>query len=91
MSVTTTKITGVLMVGVGGQGIILSSNIHMMDAMNLLAAIHVSYELSKLERTVTDLEARLDLIEHGKPRRTPGPDDGRTAYARSTGRPPAWD
>ncbi len=47
--------------------IILSSNIHVMDAMNLLAAVHVSYELMKLERIVTELEARLDRIENGKP------------------------
>ena len=47
-----------------------SSNIHVMDAMNLLAAIHISYELTKLERVVTDLEAQLDRIENGKPRRT---------------------
>ena len=51
--------------------ITLSSGIHGMDAMNLLAAVHVSYQLKKLERTVTELEARLDWIEHGKPRRTP--------------------
>ena len=51
--------------------ITLSSNIHVMDAMNLLAAIHVSYELTKLERIISDLEARLDRIENGKPRRTP--------------------
>ena len=48
-----------------------SSNIHVMDAMNLLASIHVGYELTKLERTVTDLEARLDRIEQGKSPRTP--------------------
>jgi len=51
--------------------ITLSSNIHVMDAMNLLAAIHVSYELTKLERIISDLEARLDRIEHEKPQRTP--------------------
>jgi hypothetical protein len=47
-----------------------SSTIHVVDAMNLLAAVHISYELSKLERIVTDLEARLDRYEH-KPRRPP--------------------
>jgi len=44
-----------------------SSNIHVMDAMNLLAAVHVTHELKKLELIVTDLEAQLDRIEHGKP------------------------
>ena len=48
-----------------------SSGTHVMDAMNLLTAIHVRYELTKLERIVTDLEAQLDRIENGKPRRTP--------------------
>jgi hypothetical protein len=42
----------------------------MMDAMNLLAAIHVSYELKKLGNVVADLETRLDRYEH-TPRRTP--------------------
>jgi hypothetical protein len=42
----------------------------VVDAMNLLAAVHVSYELTKLERIVTDLETRLDRYEH-TPRRTP--------------------
>ena len=48
-----------------------SSNIHLIDTMNLLASIHVRYELTKLERVVTDLEAQLDRIENGTPRRTP--------------------
>ena len=48
-----------------------SSGIHVMDAMNLLAAVHVRYELTKLELIISDLEARLDRIEQGKPRRTP--------------------
>lgn len=47
-----------------------SGNIHVLDAMNLLAAVHVAYELSKLERLVTNLEAQLDRYDHA-PRRMP--------------------
>ena len=47
-----------------------SSTIHVVDAMNLLAAVHVSYELKKLGNVVADLEMRLDRYEH-TPQRTP--------------------
>jgi hypothetical protein len=41
-----------------------SSDIHVLDAMNLLAAVHVAYELLKLERFVTDfLEDFVELFE----------------------------
>ena len=40
-----------------------SSDVLTLDAMHLLAAVHVAYELSKLERFVTDLETRLDQYD----------------------------
>jgi cell division protein ZapA (FtsZ GTPase activity inhibitor) len=39
-----------------------SSDVLVLDAMNLLAAVHVAYELKKLERLITDLEKHIDAV-----------------------------
>lgn len=45
-----------------------SSDVLVLDAMNLLAAVHVAYELSKLDRLVTELKAQLDRYERASTR-----------------------